>query len=231
MITYQKGINFLTFDDHDLDGWTEAIPVFAKYNAHATFSFSGEIGQREIDCMKKLQTAGHTVGLHTLHHADAPEYIAKNGPQAYFDNEIKPQLDACSANGIKVSTFAFPNNRYDHAALTLLTPFFRRFRAGSGVPREAHLADCDQAFIQLPQLPERTVFGGRGLGEYYATKQQDVFDALQRAASRCEAIVFFSHAIAPGAKSVNMPLELLIPILEKSQELNLSLLGFDDLDR
>ena len=49
----KHGIVFFTFDDRNFDGWLQAIPLFEKYNAHATFMVSGEIDQ---DTAQKIKT-------------------------------------------------------------------------------------------------------------------------------------------------------------------------------
>ena len=224
-----SGILLLTFDDCDIIGWTETMPLFAKHNAKVTFSISGEITDDVAEFMKAAQAAGHTVGLHTVHHADAPEYIAKNGAEAYFNDEIAPQLAACEKAGVVCKEFAFPNNKYNDEALALLTPYFRRFRAGNGVPKNEHLADFDSGFIPHDRLAETVVFGGRGVGEYYNSNLGDIYDALQRAAKNDEAVTFFSHGIAKGAKGVSMPLEILEAMLEEASRLEMSILGLNDL--
>ncbi len=45
--------------------------------------------------MKKLQAAGHSLGLHTVHHREAPAFFEKNGGDAYICEEIMPQLERC----------------------------------------------------------------------------------------------------------------------------------------
>ena len=223
------GILLLTFDDCDVVGWTAAMPLFAKFNAKVTFSISGEITDGVAAFMKAAQAAGHTVGLHTIHHADAPDYIERHGAEAYFRDEIEPQLAACEKAGIVCKEFAFPNNKYNDAALALLSPYFCRFRAGNGVPKDAHFADFDRGFIPRERVAETVVFGGRGVGEYYNSNLGDIFDALRRAAKNDEAVTFFSHGIANGAKGVAMPLEILVPMLEEASRLEMSILGLNDL--
>jgi len=225
-----SGILLLTFDDCDIVGWTAAMPLFHDFRAHVTFSISGEITTEVAAFMRTAQAAGHTVGLHTVHHANAPEYIEENGAEAYFRNEVEPQLAVCAKTGVKCHEFAFPNNRYNDAALALLSPYFKRFRAGNGVPKNEHLADFDKGFIPRTRLASTVVFGGRGVGEYYESKLDDIFDALGRAAKNDEAVTFFSHGIASSAKGVNMPLEILTPMLEEARRLDMEIHGLDDLD-
>jgi len=225
-----SGILLLTFDDCDIKGWTAALPLFFDFKARVTFSISGEITPEVSVFMKSAQAVGHTVGLHTIHHANAPEYIEEKGAADYFQNEVKPQLDACAKAGVKCHEFAFPNNRYNDVALTLLSPYFKRFRAGNGIPKNEHLADFDKGFIPRAKVASTIVFGGRGIGEYYESKLNDIFDALQRAAKNDEAVTFFSHGISSNAKGVNMPLEILTPMLEEAKRLEMEILGLNDLE-
>ena len=219
-----SGIICFTFDDCDVKGWTAAIPLFAEYGAHALFSFSGNIGDDVIKCMKDLEKAGHSIGLHSVHHANAPEYMEAHGVQAYYDDEVAPQLEACLAAGIRPRSFAFPNNRFNEAVLKLLSPYFRYFRAGCGNVGE------EAMFLKTSDLPPKDhVMRGGGLGEYYHTKTEDVLSAIDRAAERDECLTFFSHGISKGAKGVNMPLELLTAALEHAKTRGCRMIGFDEL--
>ena len=219
-----SGIICLTFDDCDVKGWTAAIPLFAEYGAHALFSFSGNITAEVIGCMKALSAAGHSLGLHTVHHANAPEYMEEHGVKAYYDDEVAPQLEACLAAGIRPGSFAFPNNRFNDAALDLLSPCFHHFRAGCGTL-------CEEAmFLKMKDLTaEHRVMCGGGLGEYYHTRTENVLASIDRAANQDECVTFFSHGISAGAKGVNMPLELLTAILEHGKKRGCRMIGFDEL--
>ena len=221
-----SGIVCLTFDDCDVKGWTEAIPLFEKYGAHALFSFSGVITEEVIGCMKALSAAGHSLGLHSVHHANAPEYMAEHGVQAYYDHEVAPQLDVCLTAGIKPGSFAFPNNRFNDVALELLSPYFHHFRAGCST------LGNDAMFVKIKDLtPECRVMRGGGLGEYYHTKPEDVLAVIDCAADRDECVTFFSHGISAGAKGVNMPLELLTILLEHANKRGCQMIGFDELPK
>ncbi len=226
----QNGAVIFTFDDCDVDGWTGSIALFRRYNAHATFFFCGNLGEKELACMKKLSDAGHSVGLHTQSHADAPQFIQQHGKEAYYKTEIAPQLEAVSSAGIDVRNFAFPNNRKDDASISLLKQHFRKFRAGCGASLTAPGSEAyENAFFPVAELPQKEVFGGFGVGEYYKTELPQLLAALEKASRENKVLVIFSHAIAPQAKSVNMPLEYLTAALEKADSLGMAILGFDDI--
>ena len=222
------GLLFLTFDDHDVVGWRKAIPFFAQNNVRATFSLSGVIDDEALECMKALREAGHTVGLHTLHHADAPAYIKTQGGAAYMKDEVKPQLDVCKKAGFPISIFAFPNNRYDDASLDLLSKKFRHFRVGCGLPRGSAVANFDKAFTPLAAFEGEKLFRGFGVGEYYSSSLEDLEAVLDRLARNNEVATIYSHGIAPCAKGVNMPLELLVPLVTHARSLGIVMAGLED---
>lgn len=227
----KRGILCLTFDDRNLSGWVGAIPLFAKYGAHCSFFVSGAIDDDAISAMKSLQDAGHTVGLHTLNHADAPEYFESKGAQAYLENEILPQYNACKESGIRVTSMAYPNNRRNEITDQALSGYFTHFRAGLGVKRPEGMAlvDFDALYGVVSDLPGRRVMGGTGIGAYYNTVDSDVLAVLQKAWERDNVVTFFSHDISTAPSRVGMRLELLGAILERASSLGMAVVGFDEL--
>lgn len=229
-MTAANGILCLTFDDSHFDRWLEAAPLFEQYDARGTFFCSGEVTPHIAACMKKLVSLGHSVGLHTLHHADAPEYFASNGADAYVRSEIMPQLDVCRANGLDVKNFAYPNNKRTEETDAALSPLFRRFRAGAGPrPADVEPACFEPYFHPVSSLPSMRVMGGAGIGEYYHTTRGGLEAVLRRAARRNEVVTFFSHDIAPGAGHIHMPVETLEFMLRLAASLNMAVRGFDSL--
>ncbi len=220
-MTAKNGIICFTFDDRNFDGWLSAIPLFKKYGAHASFFISGAIDQRALETARALTDAGHTVGLHTLNHADAPEYFDTHGAQSYYENEIFPQLQPMLDAGIPVNTFAYPNNRRNEATDGFLGRWFSRFRAGNRLSEEK--------YFPAGQAHCRRVMQGFGVGEFYSTTEQDMIEKLELAARENLCMTFFSHNIAPGADHIHMPSELLEKCLARAQELGISVMGFDEL--
>ena len=82
--------------------------------------------------MKKLQSAGHSIGLHSLHHRNAVPLPAKWSRKEYFEKEVKPQLEICRKAGINVKGFAYPNNRRSAETDEELFKHFDYLRAGLG---------------------------------------------------------------------------------------------------
>ena len=227
-MSVKNGAVCFTFDDAAYDQWIEVLPLWAKYNAHATFFAAGEINQLAVDAMKQLQSAGHTVGLHSLHHADAVPFFAGKGGEMYIQQEIMPQLEVCRSAGIAINNFAYPNNVRDQNTDQMLSGLFRHFRAGA---KGWHVGDKvtseNMALYDLDALP--VVLGGYGIGEYYSTDIEDLENALSVAARANKLIVFFSHGISPDAHGVCMKTCWLERCLAKAASLNMAFYGFDDL--
>ena len=225
------GVVCFTFDDRNFQGWISALPLFKKYNAHATFFFCGPVDSDVASTMRQLLKDGHTVGLHTLNHHDAPEYFQKYGSNEYIAKEIQPQLDACRTAGIIPKVFAYPNNLRNGETDHALSGLFHHFRAGlcPTHPEDIPLQEFEPMFQPVSGLPERIVMGGAGIGEYYHTKVSELVAVLRRAADKNEVVVFFSHNIAPDAKSIHMPLTTLETCLKTASELKMRIVGFDEL--
>ena len=159
----------------------------------------------------------------------------------YWERQVKPQMDAFAKVGIYPKSMAYPNNRRtDETDAFLKTKGFRRFRAGcpgvrpydpKGEKKESlrPLAEVDEVFLPVDQVGSTAWMRGVGIGESYNTDMNDILAALDRAAARNELIVFFSHNIAPNAKSINMKTEWLERILATAKECGVAVVGFDEI--
>ena len=95
------GLLLLTFDDAGYKGWLKHLPLFERYGAHATFFAYGEFGTNEIAHLKTIAAAGHTIGLHTVHHRRADTAFGKDGGAAFWRNEVLPELEAARKAGLE----------------------------------------------------------------------------------------------------------------------------------
>lgn len=221
----QKGTVCFTFDDYHGENWLKADPLFKKYDAHATFFVVGEITQEKAEVMKKLKEAGHTVGLHTLHHRDAVSFIREHPGSQYFDEEIKPQLDACRKYGLEIRSFAYPNNLHDDESDRLLFPYFDHFRVGRGPAKKT-------LYYSLKDLPEKCALGGTGIGSYYNSDLSVLKAELTHAAETGSLVVFFSHNIGPADQigRVDIRIDWLEELLDHAKKLDLRIVGFEELN-
>ena len=224
-VTEQRGAVCFTFDDFHGESWLKAVPLFKKYDAHATFFIVGEITPEKAEVMKKLRDAGHTVGLHTLHHRDAIPFIHEQGEVAYIEAEIRPQLDACRKYGLSIRSFAYPNNRRDDDSDRMLCPYFDHFRAGRGPAKKT-------LYYPLKTLPEKCYLGGTGIGTYYDSDLAVLKEELTHAAETGSVVVYFSHNIGPADQigRIDTRIDWLEELLAHAKKLNLHIVGFDELN-
>ena len=218
----KRGVVCFTFDDYHGKNWLKADTIFKKYDAHATFFIVGRLTPEKIDVMKKLQAAGHSIGLHTVHHRDAAKFSESRGEKWYLDNEILPQLQICRENGLIVRNFAYPNNRRNEKTDAMLYKYFDYLRAGNGPARKP-------IYYPVAEIKKQMVLGGGGIGVFYKSDVEELKSRLDKAAASNSVIVFFSHNIAPNAKHIHMPSELLEVLLAHAQKLGMKVAGFDQL--
>lgn len=100
----------ITFDDTNINEWFEADKILRKYSWKATFCVSkiNTLHRSQIIDLLKLQQEGHEIGGHGFHHFDAPKFVAKNGIDAYINQEINPMLHLMRFYSLKVTSFAYP---------------------------------------------------------------------------------------------------------------------------
>ena len=218
----KRGAVCFTFDDYHGKNWLKADAIFKKYNAHATFFVVKELTPEKIEVMKKLQAAGHSLGLHTMHHRDATFFTQSKGEKWYLDHEILPQLEVCKANGLVVRNFAYPNNRRNENTDKMLYKYFDYLRAGNGPAKKP-------IYYQFDSIRPKMVLGGGGIGVFYKSDAAELKSRLDKAAESNSLLVFFSHNIAPNAKHVHMPTELLEELLAHARKLGMEIIGFDQL--
>lgn len=236
---YTNGVLLLTFDDPNWPRWEKVLPLFAKYGAHASFFPNGKLNKGALVSLKNIYDAGHTVGPHTLNHADLPKLFAQVGGDAMFNKELKPQLDALATVGIHPTAMAFPNNRHTpEVDAYLMKKGFKRFRAGHVVrfdPKKQYppvvWAETDEVFFPVADLPKHMVLEGVGMGPAYNTDIDDVCRAIERAAKRNEVLVIYSHDISPKPNLVSSYVTWIEKILETAGKCKIAMLGFNDLDK
>ena len=218
----KHGAVCFTFDDFGGDNWVKADEIFKKYDAHATFLVSGNLTDKHIEVMAKLQQAGHTVGLHSVGHANAVSQTQEFTPETYFQQQIKPQLDICGANNIKVAAFAYPNNLHNEEFDKYLFQYFDFLRAGVG-------SDKKPVFVPVKQLKRKIVLQGKGIGKFYNSDLNELKKLLDHAADTNSMIAFFSHDIFPDAPRIHMPNEWLEELLKHASERKMRIIGADEI--
>ena len=211
-----------TFDDFGSDNWVKADEIFKKYDAYATFLVSGNLTEKHIEVMKKLQDAGHTVGLHSVGHANAISEPQIYTPETYFNEQVKPQLDICRANGINAVAFAFPNNRHNDEFDKYFFQYFDFLRAGTAPAKKP-------VFVPVKNLKRKMILQGTGIGEFYKSDVNELKKLLDYAADNDAMIAFFSHDIFPAAPRIHMPCEWLEELLKHAAERKMRIIGANEI--
>ncbi|MCA9021429.1 MAG: polysaccharide deacetylase family protein, partial [Planctomycetaceae bacterium] len=127
--SFRSGV-VLTFDDRYVDQWVQQIPLFKKYDAHATFFVDHfyKLKPAQIAGLKKLQDAGHAIGSHSVNHIKAVDYVRTKGMKAYLQNEIDPSVKRLTEAGFPPTAFAYPNSSRSEEIDTALLKTFRHLR-------------------------------------------------------------------------------------------------------
>ena len=236
-----RGVLLLSFDDRNFKGWEKAIPLFDRYGAHATFFISGEFDARAVQCAKKLVEHGHSVGLHGLCHADADSAIAAKGAARYYEDDIaKPRRQADVAY-IPITSFAYPNcRRTEEADRLFYSKGYGRVRGGvkDATPYDPKgekqkdrkpLVTNEDVYFPVADLPKHRLINTIIMGEAYHTDINEICDCLRRVAKNREVMSITSHDIGPDAKFIHMKTEWLETMLKLARELDIQVLGFDEL--
>lgn len=227
-----KGRLFLCFDDRHFGSWTNAAAVFARYGAHATFFVNGVIDKSAVDAMRYLSERGHSLGLHGLGHLKAREALAKHGEDGYYRRELKPQLDAAAAAGLRIENWAYPCSDRDAATDALLRKHFKRLRTG-GFWSEASrgkLAATDALFAPPVLSGRRGLLTGASIGLIKPSVTGGVSRVLHRLAGSGGSVVLYAHDIrTDGRRSAHdVTIEDLETILAEAKSLGIRVLGMDE---
>ena len=238
------GVLCLTFDDSHFESWRSALPVFERRGAKASFYAAGAMDDRQVEELRNLRAHGHTIGLHTVSHANAPAETNVEACARWAEREVAPQWTRLKAEGLPVYAFAYPNNRHTQAMDDYLAGHFgfTHFRAGAKVKYAfkgevdadtiQRFATVEDAFKPVEWCFWKPVMNGIGIGSVYCYSRENVFQALRRVAERNEMVTFFSHSIKPGNTDwVGMRTDWLEEILTEAERLGVAVLGFDDLGR
>ncbi|MBO7741194.1 MAG: polysaccharide deacetylase family protein [Victivallales bacterium] len=218
----------ITLDDRYFQSWDGAIPFFAKYDARVTFFVYGGIDDTALAYMKKLQDAGHTIGLHSLTHAKAGDYYQANGDGAYTAAEIMPQLKICQAKGIRIRAFAYPSSqRTPETDAELFRNFdFLRTNCSAVKGDDQPLAEADGCFVKNPAAKQ--LFYGVGVGGDFDVEA--VKAAIRRAAEEESVLVLYAHDITKEIPpSHHIAYSQLEAILEYAREVGLPVRGLNEL--
>ena len=234
----RHGVLSLSFDDESFDQWEAAFPLFAKYNAHATFFV---VGTNRVDFMRKALAAGHEIGLHGFRHRDAPAVVEEHGEDWFWKAEIAPQLNVLGKAGVPIRSYAYPNCwRTDRTDAMFFSRGISRVRGmgspfpaspnpfdpkGEKLDRWRSVAKADGLFLSAADFVKARLVPNVIMGEAYHTDIEDIMRAVSRAGERGEVLFVVSHGISPDAKGISMKTEWLERMLSSADALGVLVRG------
>lgn len=136
---------FLSFDDHWEMEWVEYLSVLATFGVRATFYsclrrlwtlplietaklFSEMVKPEYWQALRKLAEAGHTVGYHTINHANMDVLTRQQGVEAAMRTEIFEGMKYFADAGFKPRHFCYPYGKHNAIIDDYLYRYFATLR-------------------------------------------------------------------------------------------------------
>ena len=227
------GVLCLTFDDRNFDSWTNALPIFAKYDAHATFFPHGKLEEAELEKLGLLSRAGHSVGIHTISHQNVlPKFDRFLGAWRFYVRDVLPQIWSLRKMDVRPCAFAYPYGNHSAASdewLGLRFRFVRGAEMRCYVTNGVSLVSCDRVFIPIASIRQETYLPAVAVGEAYKTDIEDLCRGIKRLGGRDEMLCLFSHDIRQDAMGNGMKTDWLVTLLDTAQKYNVQVKGLDEL--
>ena len=148
----------ITFDDGDLDVFTNAYPLMQKYGfsgvVYIVVNFLYADGYMGIDQIKEMAAAGWEVGSHSMTHAHLPyDHDRLNFEIAQSRNDLQEAL------GVPVMSFAYPFGETDKVVSQQVQSYGYTSAVGLGSP-------WNQGVYNLYYLNRRPVPSGIDQGTF-----------------------------------------------------------------
>nr|WP_272955085.1 polysaccharide deacetylase family protein [Kribbella shirazensis] len=221
----------MTFDDRHVAGWEAALPLFDAVGARVTFFVveADLLDDQEQAGIRRILSAGHSVGSHGARHRNADQTIAEVGAADYLRTEIVSSVEALRALGASANSFAYPNSRRDDTTDAVLLKVFDRLRGGG--PRTTDLMAARSAVVAgNPRVfPARGFDTGRGEVPHL-NDAATLSKLLHELAEGGGTLVLYAHEIAPVAPGNHIHPDRLAAVLTEAHNLGLHMIGYDDLD-
>ncbi|MDQ3334681.1 MAG: polysaccharide deacetylase family protein [Myxococcota bacterium] len=99
-----------SFDDRDIIGWHQLLPMFRYYGARVTFFISAfhALDENERRLLREIADAGHAIEYHSTFHLNAETVAAEMGVAGYIETDILPGLMHMREAGFDPHAFAYP---------------------------------------------------------------------------------------------------------------------------
>ena len=236
-VDLSNGAVLFTFDDLFVSQWAKAAKIFKEYDAHATFFVfkPDTLSKEQVADLKNLHKDGHSIGCHSMRHHKAVDFVKKNGNiEKYMEAEITPAMEALKAAGFSPTAFAYPCSQNNVETDEALLKVFRHLRTGTGVPQGKRIQDLDRIFVPADKVTQKGCIYGTGI-DYTGTEKrpadffEQICEALDRAKSQGEVVVFYAHNISDNGPGHHIRPEVLKKILAHAKKIGLPAIGYDEL--
>ena len=96
---------YLTFDDGPSPRTDEILKILDRYGVKATFFVVGASGEEDLQRMRNIVAAGHTLAIHSYSHNYQKIYASV---EAYLEDFYQMYTQIVEATGVKPQIFRFP---------------------------------------------------------------------------------------------------------------------------
>ena len=222
----------LTFDDDYIEEWYSINDLFLTSNVTATFFISDldSLSQHEIKLLKELNTFGHEIGSHGMHHTNAVDYLKNHSLSEYYKYEIHPAINFMDSIGMKPKSFAYPFGRSTDSLDFFLLNYFnilRHVTIEQLQPSEKEIDQIDEIYYRFNG--ERFV-AGLGIDVNYNISLEELKKVLIRAKREESVVILFSHRpVDSSPRPYETTIGYLDSLFNVANELGLKCYKFSDL--
>lgn len=123
-----------TVDDNEVDTWFGWREFLKQHHAHVTFFVTkwDAITPDQRAKLAQLVADGNDVEAHGKQHLDAKQTVAAHGFTAYYNDEVKPNVDDLTAAGYHPVAFAYPYGAHSRAIDQGMLEHFELVRTTGG---------------------------------------------------------------------------------------------------
>lgn len=218
----------LTFDDDYVEDWKLADDVLKEYDWKATFCVCriSQMKPGNVKILQDFQSYGHEIAGHGANHVNTLDYIAANGFDKFYSDEIDPMMRKMNENGLNISSFAYP---YGARNTTTDENLFRSFKVLRGTTYGALNPEDQLCYFEN----SKKVVYGLGIDSSYPHFSLPyVFRLLDYAQSNGKILVLYAHKpVLAVDNNYQTKMENLISICKYVQKKNMKFYKLSDLPK
>jgi peptidoglycan/xylan/chitin deacetylase (PgdA/CDA1 family) len=187
-VASETGGVVLTFDDDYVEDWKKADMKLRDYSWKATFCVCriGIMNRDRIQILQDFQNYGHEIAGHGANHVNTLSYIAANGFQKFYDDEIIPMMDKMKDNGLNITSFAYPYGIRDKDTDDQL---FKTFNVLRGTTYGAWIPESQSCYYDHSKM----VLGLGIDNSYDHFSMPYILDLLAYANRNHKILILYSH--------------------------------------